>query len=60
MDNAPLYPRTREQVLADPATRNLVWDVLEQAKGKDMVDAYQDVQTAANILRAEMEKALMA
>lgn len=46
------------QILASPCTRKLVYEVLDAAKDKDIVDAYYDVKLAADILKARMDRAL--
>ena len=43
---------TMADVMDDPSVRNLTKDVLRLAETKDALDAYRDVQLAADILQA--------
>lgn len=44
-----------EEALADPTVHNLTKDTLRAALDKDIVDAYFDVQLAADLLKDRME-----
>lgn len=49
---------TIDEILSSPGTHNLVHEVLDLAKGKDCLDAYYDVLTAAEILKVRMNDIL--
>ena len=46
---------TMAQAMSDPSVRNLTKDVLRLAETKDALDAYRDVQLAADILKARFD-----
>lgn len=48
--------RTAEQVLADPAASNWLKAVLQSALLRDPVDAVNDVEVIAEILRMNLNK----
>lgn len=48
-------PRLQD-ALDDPSVRNLTKDVLRMAMDKDALDAYKDVQLAADILKARFDR----
>ena len=50
-----MTPMTMEQALAHPGVRNLTKDILRMAAQKDALDAYRDVQLAADILKARFD-----
>lgn len=46
---------TMEQAMSNPGVRNLTKDILRLAETKDALDAYRDVQLAADILKARFD-----
>jgi hypothetical protein len=47
-----------DRVLAEPCVHQLTKDILRTAREKDCVDAYYDVQLAAELLKARMNELL--
>jgi hypothetical protein len=58
--SSPLWHAEQEidGALANPGVHNLVKQILRSAREKDCVDAYYDVQLAANLLKKRMEAML--
>lgn len=49
---------TRDEIMQSQSVHNLTKQVLELAKGKDVVDVYYDVLLAARVLEREMRESL--
>ena len=47
-----------DQVLKDPATHKLVYQILKLASTRDIVDAINDIDLAGEILKAKLRKSL--
>lgn len=48
-------PITLEAAMASPSVHNLTKDILRAAEQKDALDAYRDVQLAADILKVRFD-----